>query len=86
MTETNILSNFYHFKKETFINTKIMNKLIRNNGSQISPCILAQVRFTLDNNRRRPINKKTCSIIYWNEIVKIVAEKNNITNFNEYLK
>jgi hypothetical protein len=54
-----------------------MPKLFKNNGSEISPCILAKVKFALDITQKKPKNNKVCSDKYWNEVLKIVADKYN---------
>ena len=63
-----------------------MPKLYRNSGGEISPCIIAQVRFALGISKRHPINKKKCSDDYWNEVVEIIAITNKITNYNSILR
>lgn len=47
----------------------------RINGSQISPCIIAQVKFKLGITTKSPKNTKSCSDTYWNEVLSIVAIK-----------
>ena len=54
-----------------------MAKIYRKNGSEISPCIIAQVRFALGITHKKPKNYKTCSENYWNEVVLIFAKKYN---------
>ena len=55
-----------------------MAKLYRKNGSEISPCILSQVRYELGLKTKKAENSKQCSDNYWNETVTIVAIKNVI--------
>jgi len=62
-----------------------MAKYYRYNGSEISPCIIAQVRFILGISKRKPKNKKTCSKIYWNEVLEIIAKQYR-KQFNKYLR
>jgi hypothetical protein len=45
----------------------------RNNGSQISPCIISQVRFALGLKTNKVNNSKSCSNVYWNEAVEIIG-------------
>lgn len=56
-----------------------MPKFKRKNGSEISPCILSQIKFALGLKTTKPINNKKCSNEYWNEILILVAAKNHIT-------
>jgi hypothetical protein len=63
-----------------------MSKLYRNNGSEISPCIIAKVRYILDLSKRQPINTKNCSNNYWNETVEKIAIKNKINNYQNYFR
>ena len=53
----------------------IVAKIYRKNGSEISPCIIAQVRFALGITHKKPKNNKTCSENYWNEVALIFAKK-----------
>jgi hypothetical protein len=71
-----------------FITEKLRSKMIyfRINGSQFSPCIISKVRYTLGISKTKPINNKTCSTIYWNEAVTIVAKYNKIRKFKQCLK
>ena len=50
-----------------------MAKLYRENGSEISPCIISQVRYKLGLKPKEAKNSKSCSDKYWNETVKRVA-------------
>lgn len=50
----------------------------RSNGAHISPCILAQVKFSLGITIRKPTNRKKCSVYYWNEVVEILGRHYNI--------
>lgn len=43
---------------------------------QISPCIAAKARYALDPSRVRPINKKTCSLNYWNRVIETICQNN----------
>lgn len=63
-----------------------MAKLYRNNSSEISPCIIAQIRFALGISKKQPKNRKKCSNDYWNEVVEIIAKTNKITNYNSILR
>lgn len=57
-----------------------MSKFRRKNGSEISPCILSQIKFALGLKSKKPLNNKKCSNEYWNEILILVAEKNFISS------
>ena len=57
-----------------------MTKLTRKNGAEISPCIIAQIRYLLGVSTSKPTNKNKCSKNYWNEVVDIIAKKYNVTN------
>ena len=54
-----------------------MGKWYRKNGSEISPCIIAQVKYKLGVTSKIPKNTKICSDTYWNEVVKIVGKLYN---------
>ena len=54
-----------------------MAKFYRKNGSEISPCIIAKVKYKLGVTSKIPKNKKICSDKYWNEVVKMVAKQYN---------
>jgi hypothetical protein len=43
-------------------------------GKQLSPCIIAKVRYALGINNTLPKNKKTCSVDYWKKVVKRITE------------
>ena len=55
-----------------------MEKLRRKNCSEISQCIISQVRYELRLKNQKPKNIKKCSNQYWNEVVDIVAKLNSI--------
>ncbi len=57
----------------------------RRNGSEISPCILGKVKHALGLSAIEPQNIKTCSKLYWNEIVEIISLHEGIENINEIL-
>jgi hypothetical protein len=57
-----------------------MSKFKRKNGSEISPCILSQIKFALGLKTKKPLNNEKCSNEYWNEILILVAEKNFISS------
>jgi hypothetical protein len=65
-----------------------MTKMKRKNGSNISPCIISQVKYELGLKKVKPINNKKCSNEYWNEIVKIIAEHNSVSKekYNSILR
>ncbi|WP_297514115.1 hypothetical protein [Flavobacterium sp.] len=65
-----------------------MSKFERKNGSEISPCILSQIKFALGLKSKKPLNNKKCSNEYWNEVVEIIAEKHKISKekYNSILK
>jgi hypothetical protein len=50
-----------------------MAKWYRKNGSEISPCIIAKVKYKLGVTSKIPKNTKNCSDAYWNEVMSIVA-------------
>ena len=52
----------------------------KKNGSEISPCILSQIKYALGLKTKNPSNNKKCSNKYWNEILILVAEKNFISH------
>lgn len=52
-------------------------KHIRNNGAEISSCIISQVRFELRIKDLPARNNKTCSTEYWNEVVEVIGRFNN---------
>ena len=50
----------------------------RENGSQISPCIITKARYALGVTNRIPTNQKKCSLNYWEEVVEIIGTSYNI--------
>lgn len=48
--------------------------LKRKNGSNVSPCIISQVKYELGLKKVKPLNNKKCSNEYWNEIAKILTK------------
>jgi len=43
-------------------------------GKQLSPCIIAKVRYALGIKKARPKNIKPCSLDYWKRVVERIAE------------
>ncbi len=55
----------------------VISKLRKNNGASVSPCIRAKVCYALGITDVKPINSKSCSKEYWEDIVDIVGRFNN---------
>lgn len=52
-----------------------MSKLKRNNGSSIAPCIISKAKYALRLKAKKPINTKSCSRKYWEEVIEIVGKE-----------
>ena len=49
----------------------------RENGAQIAPCIVSQIRYALRLKIQPANNSKQCSDTYWNEAALIIGNANN---------
>jgi hypothetical protein len=47
---------------------------------QISPCIAAKAKYTLNLTQKKPSNTKTCSYDYWCKVIQTFAYENNLAN------
>jgi len=48
--------------------------------TQISPCIVAKVKFALNLTKNKPSNTKTCSYNYWCNVIETFSSQNNLTD------
>jgi len=50
-----------------------------NKGKELSPCICSKAKYAL-GLKPKPLNNKTCTRNYWERVVRIIAELNNIND------
>ena len=48
--------------------------MVKYNGIQLSPCIIAKARYALGAALNRPKNKKKCSKNYWEKVIYVLSQ------------